>query len=66
VTGLKRVRVGELRLGKLAEGEWRFVKPDEFRHRRLARQGDSKKSAKQIPRKKNLYGNPHKSSRGGD
>lgn len=33
VTGLKRVRVGELRLGKLAEGEWRFVKPEEFRHR---------------------------------
>jgi len=33
VTGLKRVRVGELRLGKLKEGEWRFVKPDEFRHR---------------------------------
>ncbi len=34
VTGLKRVRVGELRLGKLAEGEWRFVKPEEFRHRK--------------------------------
>jgi len=34
VTGLKRVRVGELRLGKLAEGEWRFVKAEEFRHRR--------------------------------
>jgi len=33
VTGLKRVRVGELRLGKLEEGEWRFVKPEEFRHR---------------------------------
>lgn len=33
VTGLKRVRVGELRLGKLKEGEWRFVKADEFRHR---------------------------------
>ena len=33
VTGLKRVRVGELRLGKLAEGEWRFVKAEEFRHR---------------------------------
>jgi 23S rRNA pseudouridine2604 synthase len=33
VTGLKRVRIGELRLGKLAEGEWRFVKPEEFRHR---------------------------------
>lgn len=34
VTGLKRVRVGELRLGKLAEGEWRFVEPEEFRHRK--------------------------------
>ena len=33
VTGLKRVRVGELRLGKLAEGQWRFVLPEEFRHR---------------------------------
>lgn len=33
VTGLKRVRVGELRLGKLAEGEWRYVMPEEFRHR---------------------------------
>lgn len=33
VIGLKRVRVGELRLGKLAEGEWRFVRPEEFRHR---------------------------------
>ena len=33
VTGLKRVRVGELRLGKLKEGEWRFVKAEEFRHR---------------------------------
>lgn len=33
VKGLKRVRVGELRLGKLAEGEWRFVLPEEFEHR---------------------------------
>ena len=33
VTGLKRVRVGELRLGELEEGQWRFVKPEEFRHR---------------------------------
>ncbi len=32
VVGLKRVRVGELRLGKLAEGEWRFVNPQEFKH----------------------------------
>ena len=34
VTGLKRVRVGELRLGKLEEGKWRFVRPQEFRHRK--------------------------------
>lgn len=33
VSGLKRVRVGELRLGKLEEGKWRFVRPEEFRHR---------------------------------
>ncbi len=33
VTGLKRVRVGELRLGKLAEGQWRYVNAEEFRHR---------------------------------
>jgi len=39
VTGLKRVRVGELRLGKLEEGEWRFVKPEEFRHRDAAPSG---------------------------
>ena len=32
VTGLKRVRIGELRLGKLAEGEWRIVTIDEFKH----------------------------------
>jgi len=30
VSGLKRVRIGELRLGKLAEGEWRFVRASEF------------------------------------
>lgn len=29
VTGLKRVRIGQLRLGKLPEGSWRFVTPDE-------------------------------------
>lgn len=34
VTGLKRVRVGELRLGKLEEGKWRFVKAEEFLHRK--------------------------------
>jgi len=33
VTGLKRVRIGELRLGRLEEGKWRFVKPEEFHHR---------------------------------
>lgn len=32
VTGLKRVRIGEVRLGKLAEGEWRVVAPQEFEH----------------------------------
>lgn len=31
VTGLKRVRIGGLRLGKLEEGEWRYVEPSEFR-----------------------------------
>lgn len=29
VRGLKRVRVGEVRLGKLPEGQWRFVDPRE-------------------------------------
>lgn len=29
VTGLKRVRVGNLKLGNLPEGEWRFINPDE-------------------------------------
>ncbi len=29
VTGLKRVRVGRLMLGKLPEGRWRFLDPDE-------------------------------------
>lgn len=29
VTGLKRVRIGNLRLGKLPEGQWRFVEPQE-------------------------------------
>jgi len=29
VTGLKRVRIGQLRLGKLPEGQWRFVEPQE-------------------------------------
>lgn len=34
VTGLKRVRVGELRLGKLEEGKWRFVRAAEFKYRK--------------------------------
>lgn len=29
VVGLKRVRVGKLKLGKLPEGQWRFLKADE-------------------------------------
>ena len=57
VTGLKRVRVGELRLGKLEEGQWRFVLPEEFRHRD-ARQPESKRTPrrKSGPKAKSLYG----------
>ena len=29
VTGLKRVRIGAIRLGNLPEGKWRFLKPEE-------------------------------------
>jgi 23S rRNA pseudouridine2604 synthase len=29
VTGLKRVRIGNIRLGKLPEGQWRYLQPDE-------------------------------------
>jgi len=29
VTGLKRVRIGNIRLGKLPEGQWRFLQPGE-------------------------------------
>lgn len=29
VTGLKRVRIGSITLGRLAEGKWRFLRPDE-------------------------------------
>ena len=29
VTGLKRVRIGQLRLGKLPEGQWRYLQPGE-------------------------------------
>ena len=55
VTGLKRVRVGELRLGKLAEGEWRFVKPEEFTHRKAAPDQNTRRP--RDTRKKSLYGN---------
>lgn len=44
VTGLKRVRIGELRLGKLPEGEWRFVEAREFRHRRPSQRPAKKPS----------------------
>jgi 23S rRNA pseudouridine2604 synthase len=55
VTGLKRVRVGELRLGKLAEGEWRFVKPEEFRHREQHRSPVQRSTTKRV-KAKSLYG----------
>lgn len=55
VTGLKRVRVGELRLGKLAEGEWRFVKAEEFKHRAASKAGSSSQK-KSNRRNKSLYG----------
>jgi 23S rRNA pseudouridine2604 synthase len=29
VLGLKRVRIGRITLGKLAEGQWRFLRSDE-------------------------------------
>jgi len=46
VSGLKRVRVGECRLGKLSEGEWRFVDSEEFRHRPQYSAQKNQKSAK--------------------
>lgn len=49
VSGLKRVRVGELRLGKLEEGQWRFVLPEEFSHRE-ARQPERTPSGKVVAR----------------
>ena len=55
VTGLKRVRVGELRLGKLAEGEWRFVKPEEFRHRARSSSVPKQFSGNRV-KSKSLYG----------
>lgn len=58
VTGLKRVRVGELRLGKLKEGEWRFVKAEEFRHGATQDSGvKQKQSQPRRDRKQSLYGN---------
>lgn len=30
VTGLKRVRIGNLRLGQLPEGEWRYINPEDI------------------------------------
>jgi 23S rRNA pseudouridine2604 synthase len=30
IHGLKRVRIGELKLGKLPEGQWRFLEPEEI------------------------------------
>ena len=74
VSGLKRVRVGELRLGKLEEGQWRFVLPEEFRHRN-ARAPERKLSGKVVekadrvpPRRpkikgKSLYGKGVKRSK---
>jgi len=60
VTGLKRVRVGELRLGKLEEGEWRYVKSEEFRHRSAAPSSQAKKrNEPRRDRKQSLYGNKH-------
>lgn len=58
VSGLKRVRVGELRLGKLEEGQWRFVLPEEFRHRsaRATEARDSSSREKPRVKSKSLYG----------
>lgn len=55
VTGLKRVRVGELRLGKLAEGEWRFVNANEFRHGQKSNPSDAKNKSTG-KKSKSLYG----------
>lgn len=51
VTGLKRVRVGELRLGQLAEGEWRFVIADEFTHGGKANSAPSSRRRKKNTRR---------------
>ena len=29
VVGLKRIRIGQVKLGNLPQGQWRFVRPDE-------------------------------------
>jgi len=29
VVGLKRVRIGRVKLGNLPEGQWRYLSPDE-------------------------------------
>jgi 23S rRNA pseudouridine2604 synthase len=34
VTGLKRVRIGEIKLGKLPEGQWRYLQQSEFFRKR--------------------------------
>ncbi len=51
VSGLKRVRVGELRLGKLAEGEWRFVDASEFRHKPSSSKRNNTRRTAKKPRR---------------
>jgi 23S rRNA pseudouridine2604 synthase len=53
VTGLKRVRIGELRLGKLAEGEWRVVLNHEFEHNKPSKYKTSQSKASQSKSKLN-------------
>ena len=54
VSGLKRVRVGELRLGKLAEGEWRYVDATEFHHR-TSQKSKNSRGGKSPQRDKNSH-----------
>ena len=61
VTGLKRVRVGELRLGRLEEGQWRFVKPEEFRHRSTSK-STKKPQAPKTNKSHGQYKNKNKNS----
>ena len=56
VTGLKRVRIGELRLGKLKEGEWRIVLPKEFQHAKAQSGSQPSKNKKKFSKCKSLYG----------